>query len=131
MQMWDWYPFPRIHTFTSRKKARKFLRRKLGHDMTWLGKSAQTDYFRKGGEESQAVITLCVEGKSASQRAAILAHECSHIIESWLEDIGEDEPGEEIRAYAIQCAMLTCLDQLGESWLIPQAKKLNEEQNPQ
>lgn len=122
MQIWDWYPFPRIHVFTSRKKARKFLKRKFDHDMSWLGKSAQTDYFRKGGEESQAVITLCVEDKSTAQRAAILAHECMHVVESWLEDIGEDNAGEEIKAYAIQCAMLTVLGQLGESWLIPQAK---------
>lgn len=117
MQIWDWYPFPRIHVFTKRKKACKFLKRKFGHDMAWLGKSAQTDYFRKGGEESQAVITLNMEDASASQRAAILAHECMHVVESWLEDIGENDAGEEIKAYAIQCAMLTCLDQLGEEWL--------------
>lgn len=127
MQIWDWYPFPRIHVFTSRKKARKFLKRKFEHDMAWLGKSAQTDYFRKGGEESQAVITLCVDDDRASQRAAILAHECLHVVESWLEDIGEDSAGEEIKAYAIQCAMLTCLDQLGESWLTQQAKDTKEE----
>lgn len=126
MQIWDWYPFPRIHVFTSRKKARKFLKRKFDHDMAWLGKSAQTDYFRKCGEESQAVIILCVKDKSAAQRAAILAHECMHVVESWLEDIGEDNAGEEIKAYAIQCAMLAALDELGESWLIPQAKDTSE-----
>lgn len=127
MQIWDWYPFPRIHVFTKRKKARKFLKRKFDHDMAWLGKSAQTDYFRKGGAESQAVITLCVKDESAAQRAAILAHECLHVVESWLEDIGEDTAGEEIKAYAIQCAMLTCLDQLGEEWLTLQAKHSSEE----
>lgn len=126
MQIWDWYPFPRIHVFTKRKKARKFLKRKFGHDMSWLGKSAQTDYFRKGGEESQAVITLCVDDKSTAQRAAILAHECMHVVESWLEDIGEDNAGEEIKAYAIQCAMLAALDELGESWLIPPVKDTSD-----
>ena len=128
-QIWDWYPFPRIHVFTNRKKSREFIKRKFDQDIAWLGKSAQTDYFSKGGEESQAVITLCVDDESAAQKAATIAHECSHVIDSWLEDIGEDSPGEEIRAYAVQCAVLTVLEQLGEEWLIktPQTSKSSTE----
>lgn len=117
MQMWDLYPFPCIHVFTSRKKARKFIKRKTGLKLDWLGKSAQTDYYRKAGAESLAVVTLNCGGATFEQKVAIVAHECSHIVDSWLKDIGEDSPGEEVRAYAIQCAILTCLDQIDPKWL--------------
>lgn len=125
MQVWNFFPMPYIRVFTSKKKARKYIKKKTGQEFSWLGKSAQTDTF-KNGNEIIAVITLCVDDESTFQKAAILAHECLHVIDAWMESIGEDNAGEEIRAYAIQCVMLACLDQLGESWLIPQAKVTKE-----
>lgn len=114
--MWDWFPFPRIYVFTSKKKARRFIRRKFDHDFNWIGKSAQTDYFKMGGEESQAVITIPKREMSMSHKIALIAHECSHIVDAWLEDIGEEDAGGEVRAYATQCAVLTVCDKLGEEW---------------
>lgn len=125
MQVWNFLPMPFIKTFTSRKKARKYIKKKLGHEFRWIGKSAQTDTFHKG-IEIIAVITLDVDNETPAQKAAILAHECSHVVDAWMENIGEDNAGEEIRAYAIQCVMLACLDQLGEKWLIQPTLKNSE-----
>lgn len=126
MQVWNYLPMPYVRAFTSKKKARKFIKKKTGKEFKWLGKSAQTDAFENERGEVVAVITLCVDDASAAQKAAILAHECSHVLDAWMESIGEDSAGEEVKAYAIQCLMLACLEQLGDEWLIPQAKERNE-----
>lgn len=53
---------------------------------------------------------------SVKQRMALLAHECVHVAQAWAAAMGEDEPGDEWEAYAVQSAMLACLKQLGKSW---------------
>lgn len=126
-QMWEWYPMPRIKVFTNHKKARKWIKKYTGCESQWLGKNAQTDYISEDlHAESLAVITIDGRIKNTKQKIAILAHECSHVVDYWLNDMGEEEPGGEIRAYAIQSVMMACLEQLGESWLIPQTKDTNE-----
>lgn len=126
-QMWEWYPMPCIKVFTNHKKARKWIKKHTAMEIQWLGKNAQTDYFSEGlHAESLAVITIDGRIKDIKQRIAILAHECSHVVDDWLNDMGEDDAGSEIRAYAIQSAMMACMEQLGESWLIPQAKVTKE-----
>ena len=126
-QMWEWYPMPRIKVFTNHKKARKWAKKYTGIEPRWIGKNAQTDYFSEElHAESLAVITIDGRIKNTKQRIAILAHECSHVVDEWLNDMGEDSAGTEIRAYAIQSAMMACMEQLGEEWLTPQAKKNSE-----
>lgn len=126
MQMWEYFPFPRIHVFTSQKKAAKYIKRSFGREFIWAGKNAQVDYFNKAGEESQAVITINFGNESPEQRVAMLAHQCSHIIDEMSKDLDNTYISPEIRACAMQSAMLACLNQLGDKWLTRQAKHSSE-----
>lgn len=57
---------------------------------------------------------ILVKGFDGSaEMVAILAHEVSHAVDDWLARMHEDRPGTEVRAYAMQAAMETCLRQLG------------------
>lgn len=125
-QIWDWFPFPRIHAFSSVKKAKKFVKKRTQgkSSLKWIGKSAQTNYYEGiGVAESFCVLTFDCDDKSAEAKAAMITHECSHLVDHWLEEIGETECGTETRAYALQCAVLATIEQLGEEWLTQQTSK--------
>lgn len=62
--------------------------------------SALTD--PETGERLHLVTMTPNTGYPAEEDAAILAHEAVHVALGYLEDIGEDEPGEEMTAYAVQ-----------------------------
>lgn len=120
-QAWDWFPLPRIRVFDSKKKAARYIKTITGFGYTSLNKAAQVNYYTgRDGAESIAVVTFNrkkLQGVSTSALFAIIAHECSHIIDSWLEDMGEDAPGGEVKAYALQACMLAVSEQLGEKWI--------------
>lgn len=46
---------------------------------------------------------------------ALLVHEVSHAVDGFLERIEEKAPGGEIRAYLMQAAMLSCVEQLKDA----------------
>lgn len=49
------------------------------------------------------------------QSIGYLVHEASHAVDGFLDRIGEDNPGGELRAYLTQGVVMSCLQQLGES----------------
>lgn len=124
MQIWDVFPFPRIGCFKSEKKARKFVRKMTDGkaDYSSSGFAGQCDLYEESVTgEYFVVIRVDGKGKNTTERVALLAHECSHLVDFFEHHIGEEKLGTETRAYAIQCAMTACLNQLGEEWLTPRA----------
>ena len=98
------------------KKARKFAKKKYGEELPGLFTEAATMTKAIEGQ-TVCFVVLEVDGKERSQKAAILAHECSHVAQEWAAAMNEARPGDEFMAYAVQCAMLSCLNQLGDEWL--------------
>lgn len=114
----DWMPCPDLHAFASRKKARKFARKRYGEepeDVPW----AEGATWSAKDDRGHTVCIVVVEPKSASaaQKMALLAHECVHVAQTWADDMGEESPGDEWMAYAVQSAMLECLRQLGDDYM--------------
>lgn len=49
------------------------------------------------------VVTLRpTAGRSGTEVAGLLVHEAVHVWQAWCKHVGEDEPGDETEAYAIQ-----------------------------
>lgn len=92
----------------SKKKARKAIRKAMGRE--------QVDAFEESsGDACTTFITDAETGDrryliwmtntlefSAAQDAALLCHEAVHVVSDYLQSIGEDEPGDELVAYAVQ-----------------------------
>lgn len=80
-----------------------------------VGKSAEacTDCLmdRKHGGKVYVVWMRPDLDSDAAHDAAVLAHETTHIAIDYLEEIGEDEPGEEMRAYVVQCVVEYLVDE--------------------
>ena len=49
-----------------------------------------------------AIVCMDYEGNDAVEVAGIIAHESLHIWQDWLIAMGEESPGDEISAYAVQ-----------------------------
>jgi len=73
---------------------------------------AATHFFvLSGGKKHAAVVCLgCTEGKSQAQVAALLVHEAVHIWQDTLALLGEEKPGSELEAYAVQSIVQTLLE---------------------
>lgn len=126
-QIGDWFPFPTIRVFKSYKKSARYYKTMTGGELERIreDKLALVKWLTndKSGESIAIVVINAKQLKddSTAQLYGIIAHECSHIVDHIMEDLGEDEPGTEFRAYALQCAMMTVVEQLGEEWLIRKA----------
>lgn len=115
----DFFPCPAVYAFTSRKKARKFLKKKYDGELGDLIEGWEAVTVSRNTPKG-AVIVIILEldsEKERSQRAAILAHESVHAAHAWASYMKDDEPSEEFVCYATQAVMLECLNQLGEEWL--------------
>lgn len=111
----EWMPAPILMAFSSEKKAVKFARRKCGVHIEPKKTDGWATFLES--DDGPAFAIVCVKWyDDAAQRAALLAHECVHVAKRWGEMMG-DEPSEEWLAYAVQSAFLTCVEQLGASWL--------------
>lgn len=118
--MWDWFPFPRIKVFTSRNKAAKYYRTKTDDEIEQFDKSAETHYLSCDTGEDKDIALVIFDGAKFedmdfSQRMALVAHECSHIVDYTEEKMAAKLDGE-TRAYMHQSAMLAVLNQLGVEW---------------
>lgn len=114
-QPWDYFPLLTVYAFTSKKKARKFVRKKTGLDYTFIGKSGQCTFYESDRGGGFCVILLRCDDVSTQQKYAILAHECVHYTQYYEESTG-GKLDTETAAYATQSAMLACVDQIGEEW---------------
>lgn len=112
-QPWDYYPLLPIFAFKSEKKARKFVKEKTGTDFTVTGKNGQCTWYESEKGGGFVVILLRCKGKSASQKLAVLAHECVHYAQYFEEAQGE-KLDTESEAYIVQSAFHACIDQLGD-----------------
>ena len=70
----------------------------------WLAKDAATHWFEGSGGLSAVV---CLDGSSAFGRNPVevhglLVHEAVHVWQAYAKQIGEEYPGQEQEAYAIQ-----------------------------
>ena len=79
---------------------------KIEDSSPWISNewsSATTHHIR--GSDGRAVVLVCMgqwEGRNPIEVAGLLVHEAVHVWQGYCEDIGEDEPGREQEAYAIQ-----------------------------
>ena len=60
---------------------------------------------------SVSVVLIEDEDAPLHQRLALLAHEATHVATRWCEAIGEEDPGEEEFAYAVQAACGVLFDE--------------------
>lgn len=90
------FPMPELRLYHSRKKCLKALDR-LGCVTEPIETDAQMWLV---GE----VAVVLVEGEADwHAEAALLCHEATHVADEWLRALGEDDPGDEERAYMVQC----------------------------
>jgi hypothetical protein len=71
---------------------------------SWVssGANATTHQFSREGGLACVVCLAKTEGRSGVEIAGILVHEAVHIWQAWCEFYGEDTPGAEQEAYAVQ-----------------------------
>lgn len=113
-QPWDYFPLPELHAFTSLKKARKFVKKITGLRFEPSGKQGTFTAYENNGMKF-CVIYLDFSQKISKWRYALLAHECTHYARYVEEHFG-NQLDEETEAYTVQCAMLACINQIGEEW---------------
>lgn len=90
------FPMPELRLYHSREKCAKALDG-MGCVTRMLDADAQM--WLVG---NTAVVLM--EGDAGwHAEAALLCHEAVHIAEEWLRAIGEDSPGDEERAFMVQC----------------------------
>ena len=90
-----------LRLYHRRERALRLARR-LGAQVTLLdGAHAQTNGF-DSGDDLVCFVLLEADVRDADQLAALMAHEAVHVSQIVLDHFGEDEPGEETRAYLVQ-----------------------------
>ena len=90
-----------LHLYHRRERAFRLARR-LGASVTFVESAlAQTNGF-DSGDGLVCFVLLEAEVRDADQLAALMAHEAVHVSQRVLDHFGEDEPGEETRAYLVQ-----------------------------
>lgn len=90
-----------LRLYHRREKAMRLARR-LGASVTFVERAhAQTNGF-DSGDDLVCFVLLEAEVRDADQLAALMAHEAVHVSQIVLDHFGEDEPGEETRAYLVQ-----------------------------
>lgn len=114
IQPWDYFPLIPVYAFTSKKKARRFVKEKTGLEYTVTGKNGQCTWY-DNGKVGFCVVRLDCKNKSQAQKYGILAHECVHYAQYFAEHI-DGKLDSETEAYVVQSAMLACIDQIGEEW---------------
>lgn len=127
-QPWDYFPLFPVYAFTDIKKARKKVKKITGKHYEPSDKAGCfTAYRHDDGVHMFGIIYLNNGESSTARKYAGLAHECVHYARTYADYIG-NQLDEETEAYVVQCAMLACIDQIGEEWFaIPQTSKSSEE----
>ena len=98
-----------LHLYHRRDKALRLARR-LGASVSFVENShAQTNGF-DSGDDLVCFVLLEADVRDADQLSALMAHEAVHVSQIVLDHFGEDEPGEETRAYLVQNVTYALLD---------------------
>ena len=98
-----------LHLYHRRERVLRLARR-LGASVTFAESAyAQTNGFGSG-YDLICFVLLEAEVRDADQLAALMAHEAVHVSQIILDHFGEDEPGEETRAYLVQNVTYALLD---------------------
>ena len=101
------YPFTpfELRLFHSRKKCSDWVMRKYGTELEYKdGCGAQTVLI------DDVAVVLIEVSEEAVWENALLVHESYHIVCEHLKAIGEENAGEEIMAYMIQCVSGALMD---------------------
>lgn len=100
-------PGPHLALCLSEDEFRAALRHlKVQDAVPWISNehsSATAHHIR--GSDGRAVVVVCLsdwQGRSPIEVAGLLVHEAVHVWQGYCEDIGEEKPGSEQEAYAIQ-----------------------------
>lgn len=64
--------------------------------------SARCHTLAQGGKATACIVCIDLAERSPAAIAAALAHEAVHVWQGYCREIGEDAPGDETEAYAIQ-----------------------------
>lgn len=96
---------PRINIVLvhSLKKANRYLKY-YGIDTVMPNSDAKTVSFYDG-ETLKHIVLIEDTGADVEQDIALLAHEAVHVVQRYFEDIGEEEPSEELRCYVTQAVV--------------------------
>lgn len=98
-----------LRLYHRRERAMRLAHR-LGASVTFVENAhAQTNGF-ESGDDLVCFVLLEAEVRDADQLAALMAHEAVHVSHIVLDHFGEDEPGEETRAYLVQNVTYALLD---------------------
>ena len=98
-----------LHLFHGRERALRLAQR-VGASVSFVENAhAQTNGF-DSGDDLVCFVLLEAEVRDADQLAALMAHEAVHAAQIVLDHFGEDEPGEETRAYLVQSVTYALLE---------------------
>lgn len=112
-QPWDWFPMIPLYAFTSVKKARKFVKKRIGADYEFTGKNGECTWYEC--DNGFCIIVLQCADYSSAKKHGVLAHECVHYMQFYAKCAGTTLD-EETEAYITQSAVSACIDQIGEEW---------------
>lgn len=115
---------------TKSQFSRELKRLKLNNvsvEKIWRDSDATTYFFEKGRKQL-AIVVMNTEklphDANVASIVGLVSHEIMHVWQSIKEDIGENNPGDEMEAYYFQALMQDALYALYWKWAIRIARKL-------
>jgi len=90
------FPMPELRLYHSRKKCLKALDR-----LKCVTKPMESD--AQMWLVGDVAVVLIENESDWHAEAALLCHEAVHVADEWLKALGEDRPGDEERAFMVQC----------------------------
>lgn len=111
MQPGNFFPEIVVYACTTVEEARRLAKKHFGSEFTEPEHEACSNIMYRGADIGAVVLVKGFD--DSAQSIALLAHECSHVAGSLMDNIGEESNDSEFRAYETQAVMLACLDQLG------------------
>ena len=122
-------PDMRVALYHDRDKLQRDLRKRGIEQPLATGCDAQTFTFDIDGKNI-AFVMLEQSDYPLWEQLALLSHEATHIACRYFEGLGEEEPGSEELAYAVQAAA-GCLFDMHLEWVKKQKEKKDGKKNAQ
>ena len=121
-------PEMNVALYHDRDKLQRDLRNRKIETPLFSGSAAQTFTLDVKGKEISFVLMELPTSHPLWVQLGLLAHEATHVATQYFAGIGEEEPGEEELAYAVQAAA-GCLFDMHLSWLDKHEGKKNEKKD--